>query len=225
MGNALGTTRCARLPPHIRWLTRPCCSGAKNCICTKADKPHSSHIWRLLCWQKFMAIECPLSCGICTHSCNDTDVSCGAWATAGECEANPDAMLRICPTSCGLCTPECKDGNKECAAWGAAGECNTNPEFMIRTCPVTCEACKATCKDVQADCPGWTADGECFKNPGYMCATASRAETCRSLGTDDPRVRDAGTRSAPRAAACVRASSAPTKTRRNARSGPMRASA
>ena len=172
-----------------------------------------------------MAIECPLSCGICTHSCNDTDVSCGAWATAGECEANPDAMLRICPTSCGLCTPECKDGNKECAAWGAAGECNTNPEFMIRTCPVTCEACKATCKDVQADCPGWTADGECFKNPGYMCATASRAETCRSLGTDDPRVRDAGTRSAPRAAACVRASSAPTKTRRNARSGPMRASA
>ena len=117
-----------------------------------------------------MQIECPLSCGICTHSCNDTDVSCGAWATAGECEANPDAMLRLCPTSCGLCTPECKDSNKECPGWGAAGECNTNPEFMIRTCPVTCEACKATCKDLQPDCPGWVAEGECFKNPGYMCA-------------------------------------------------------
>ena len=118
-----------------------------------------------------MAIECPLSCGICTHSCNDTDTSCGAWATAGECEENPDSMLRLCPTSCGLCTPECKDIDKECPGWGAAGECNTNPEFMIRTCPVTCEACKATCKDIQPDCPGWTADGECFKNPGFMCAT------------------------------------------------------
>ena len=95
-----------------------------------------------------MAIECPLSCGICTHTCNDTDTSCGAWATAGECEENPDSMLRLCPTSCGLCTPECKDVDKECPGWGAAGECNTNPEFMIRTCPVTCEACKATCKAV-----------------------------------------------------------------------------
>lgn len=129
------------------------------------------------CRQKFMAIECPLSCGICTHTCNDTDPSCGAWATAGECEENPDSMLRLCPTSCGLCTPECKDADKECPGWGAAGECNTNPEFMIRTCPVTCEACKATCKDVQADCPGWTADGECFKNPGFMCVTPPPART------------------------------------------------
>merc|ERR1719163_2149303 len=93
---------------------------------------------------KFMAITCPLSCGVCTHLCNDTDVSCG------------------------LCTPECKDLNEECSGWGAAGECNENPEFMIRNCPVTCEACKSTCKDMQNDCPGWTADGECYKNPGFM---------------------------------------------------------
>ena len=73
-----------------------------------------------------MAIECPLSCGICTHTCNDTDPSCGAWATAGECEENPDSMLRLCPTSCGLCTPECKDLKEECPGWGAAGECNEN---------------------------------------------------------------------------------------------------
>ena len=119
-----------------------------------------------------MAIECPLSCGICTHLCNDTDTSCGAWATAGECEANPEAMLRLCPTSCGLCTPECSDLDKECTAWGAAGECNTNPEFMIRQCPVTCEACKSTCKDVQSDCPGWTADGECYKSESLrLCQT------------------------------------------------------
>lgn len=118
--------------------------------------------------QKYMAEVCPLSCGTCTHACNDTDASCGSWAQAGECESNPDAMLRLCPTSCGLCTPECKDLKEECPGWGAAGECNENPEFMIRNCPVTCEACKSTCKDVQSDCPGWTADGECYKNPGFM---------------------------------------------------------
>jgi len=81
-----------------------------------------------------MAEVCPLSCGTCTHQCNDTDASCGSWAQQGECEANPDAMLRICPTSCGLCTPECKDLKPECPGWGAAGECNENPEFMIRNC-------------------------------------------------------------------------------------------
>ena len=115
-----------------------------------------------------MAEVCPLSCGTCTHTCNDTDASCGAWAMQGECEANPDAMLRICPTSCGLCTPECKDLKEECPGWGAAGECNENPEFMIRNCPVTCEACKSTCKDIANDCPGWTADGE------VRCAFCSR---------------------------------------------------
>ena len=133
-----------------------------------------------------MAIECPLSCGICTHECNDTDTSCGAWATAGECEANPEAMLRLCPTSCGLCTPECYDLDKECTAWGAAGECNTNPEFMIRKCPVTCEACKSTCKDIQQDCPGWTADGECFKNPGFMCAAAAAAAAASAAAATSP---------------------------------------
>ena len=168
---------------------RPDCTNwarDNECMGDNAVPSHSSHRLRCQvtghplnclasCRQKFMAIECPLSCGICTHQCNDTETSCGAWATAGECEANPDSMLRLCPTSCGLCTPECKDIDKECPGWGAAGECNTNPEFMIRTCPVTCEACKATCKDIQPDCPGWTADGECFKNPGFMCVTRPRA--------------------------------------------------
>ena len=115
--------------------------------------------------QMFMMKNCPLSCGVCTHTCNDTDPSCGSWAKQGECEENHESMLRVCPTSCGLCTPECKDLSDECAGWGAAGECNENPEFMIRTCPVTCEACKSTCRDTHSDCPGWTADGECYQVP------------------------------------------------------------
>ena len=41
---------------------------------------------RPTCIQKYMAEICPLSCGVCTHLCNDTDASCGAWALAGECE-------------------------------------------------------------------------------------------------------------------------------------------
>ena len=47
---------------------------------------------RSLCAQKYMAEICPLSCGTCTHSCNDTDVSCGSWAQAGECDKNPQYM-------------------------------------------------------------------------------------------------------------------------------------
>ena len=90
------------------------------------------------CRQKFMAIECPLSCGICTHTCNDTDPSCGAWATAGECEENPDSMLRLCPTSCGLCTPECKDADKECPGWGAAGECNESECLLPQKARAEC---------------------------------------------------------------------------------------
>ena len=178
-----------RLPPPTQrpHRERPLSAGRRaEAAGTRSRGPsdapslsRSSPVPLLLLEQKFMAIECPLSCGICTHLCNDTDASCGAWATAGECEANPEAMLRLCPTSCGLCTPECSDLDKECTAWGAAGECNTNPEFMIRQCPVTCEACKSTCKDIQQDCPGWTADGECFKNPGFMCAAA--AATMRLL--------------------------------------------
>ena len=46
-----------------------------------------------LCAQKYMAEICPLSCGTCTHSCNDTDVSCGSWAQAGECETNVRGSL------------------------------------------------------------------------------------------------------------------------------------
>ncbi len=43
--------------------------------------------------QKYMAEICPLSCGTCTHSCNDTDASCGSWAQAGECESNVRGSL------------------------------------------------------------------------------------------------------------------------------------
>lgn len=86
--------------------------------------------------QKYMAEVCPLSCGTCTHSCNDTDVSCGSWAKEGECETNPDAMLRLCPTSCGLCTPECKDLKEECPGWGASGECNESGPAGLQSCLV-----------------------------------------------------------------------------------------
>lgn len=34
-----------------------------------------------------MMTQCPLSCGVCSHICNDTDVSCGAWAKVRRARA------------------------------------------------------------------------------------------------------------------------------------------
>ena len=67
----------------------------------------------------FMAVTCPLSCSVCTHTCNDTHASCPEWAKMGECKENAHWMLKECPTSCGVCVPQCEDSLKECAGWAS----------------------------------------------------------------------------------------------------------
>jgi hypothetical protein len=48
--------------------------------------------------QRFMMTQCPLSCGVCNHICNDTDVSCGAWAKVRRARAalRRCALNRLC---------------------------------------------------------------------------------------------------------------------------------
>lgn len=77
---------------------------------------------------EYLAVLCPHSCGTCTLTCEDTDVSCSAWAKNGDCTTNAGFMLKACPTSCGLCTPACKDVHEDCAGWTSAGACAENPD-------------------------------------------------------------------------------------------------
>ena len=55
-----------------------------------------------------MTALCPLSCGVCTFNCTDTDESCVAWAQEGQCEENPLMMYKECPISCGVCSTGCQ---------------------------------------------------------------------------------------------------------------------
>ena len=55
-----------------------------------------------------MVALCPLSCGICTFNCTDTDEHCVSWAQDGQCEENPLMMYKECPVACGVCTLECQ---------------------------------------------------------------------------------------------------------------------
>ena len=74
-----------------------------------------------------MVALCPLSCGICTFNCTDTDEHCVSWAQDGQCEENPLMMHKECPIACGVCTTECKDSKKQCEGWAQAGGCNDSP--------------------------------------------------------------------------------------------------
>ena len=42
-----------------------------------------------------MVALCPLSCGICTFNCTDTDEHCVSWAQDGQCEENPLMMYKV----------------------------------------------------------------------------------------------------------------------------------
>ena len=74
---------------------------------------------------EYMRDTCARSCGICnggkgfvqpdpqdaqeegsidsSSPCDDSDVACGEWAQAGECEKNRDYMRTACRKACGLC--------------------------------------------------------------------------------------------------------------------------
>ena len=69
--------------------------------------------------------------------------ACAAWAKNGQCESNPDFMLRRCGKSCNLCDHNlCDDNDASCPAWRASGECKANPAAMLSACPRSCGVCQ-----------------------------------------------------------------------------------
>ena len=66
----------------------------------------------------YMLKSCKQSCNVCGKSddeikslttqykslCEDANVNCAAWASQGECTANPGYMLKSCKKSCNVCS-------------------------------------------------------------------------------------------------------------------------
>ena len=83
-----------------------------------------------------------------TIACVDREPDCGAWAAAGQCEANSEYMSVACPLACksqgcGQAPPlapvaaldaaagPCLDSDLEqCPRWKEAGDCEKNAEWM-----------------------------------------------------------------------------------------------
>ena len=92
--------------------------------------------------------KCPVSCGLCESTSEDVvDISdygkCVVWARNGECERNPENMLRKCPNACGVGAVVCGDtaGYDSCQTWKKNGECEANPDAMAISCSATCGLC------------------------------------------------------------------------------------
>lgn len=88
--------------------------------------------------------------------CEDEEEMCEEWAKMGECEANPNYMLKSCQKSCGTCgdsvaerskkirtlmKSNCLDSNDECDKWASQGECDANPNYMLNSCKKSCFVC------------------------------------------------------------------------------------
>lgn len=110
---------------------------------------------------------CPVSCGLLPELVDDADESCAPWASNGECEKNPLAVIEKCPLSCGHASNVCVDIDPNCVAWKHDGQCDSNPDYMNLHCAASC-FCKRRCMDKKKDCASWAADGACSDNEPYM---------------------------------------------------------
>ncbi|KAI8781987.1 cysteine-rich venom protein LIO1 [Biomphalaria glabrata] len=98
--------------------------------------------------------------------CNDKAGGCAAWAKNGQCQSNPNYMLKDCKKSCDVCKAkggsvnqggedkggsvnqggedgDCNDNAGGCAAWAKDGQCQINPKYMLKNCKKSCDVCKA----------------------------------------------------------------------------------
>lgn len=132
----------------------------------------------------------------------DGDEACEAWATAGECEANPDFMLQRCQLSCHSCRrgasaqhadwDACKDQSSYCGQWAAVGECDSNPHYMRHMCRVTCHLCQSrACHDADAPrCKAEAEAGMCYAEPERMYRECRWACRWCAMSTNALCVRD-----------------------------------
>ncbi|KAK6995144.1 tyrosinase-like protein tyr-3 [Biomphalaria glabrata] len=75
--------------------------------------------------------------------CDDDQGGCAAWASNGQCQSNPNYMLKYCRKSCKVCVSKtsCEDSNPGCADWAKRGECKYNPSYMEKNCKKSCHMC------------------------------------------------------------------------------------
>lgn len=72
--------------------------------------------------------------------CQDGHKNCRYWASIGECQKNPNYMLKTCCKSCKAVTG-CNDTDKNCAYWASIGECKKNANWMLSHCKKSCRNC------------------------------------------------------------------------------------
>ncbi|KAK0064274.1 tyrosinase-like protein tyr-3 [Biomphalaria pfeifferi] len=75
--------------------------------------------------------------------CDDDQGGCATWASNGQCQSNPNYMLKYCRKSCKVCVSKtsCEDSNPGCADWAKRGECKYNPSYMEKNCKKSCHMC------------------------------------------------------------------------------------
>ena len=69
---------------------------------------------------------------------------------AGECLANPIAVMKECPDSCEICSTVCMDHDESCPGWAKDEQCDDNKAFMYRVCPGSCGVCQVCLRPIAA---------------------------------------------------------------------------
>lgn len=146
----------------------------------------------------FMKYACPLACDMCDefkssmkkkkrgiNPCLDRHQRCKEWAAMGECEHNPNYMLRECERSCFKCYEDTtqfgvkqslppKDHEDYEATLDAIH--NTSKYMIEMWSNEEHNNYNYKCKNMEEDCCFWAATGdECETNRDYMqknCAPA-----------------------------------------------------
>lgn len=116
-------------------------------------------------------------------SCADASDSCAAWASAGECSANPSFMRSSCALSCGTC---CGDTIAGCSLLAEQELCVRHTQFMWKYCAGSCGRCQAAppasevCVDQELACASWAGRGDCGGVEDWCalsCATCEQSES------------------------------------------------
>jgi len=68
-------------------------------------------------------------------ACVDKSEHCNWWAGEGDCDTNPDYMLKDCAKSC---AEVAGDKNVHCSAWANSGQCQKNSDWMSLNCKKSC---------------------------------------------------------------------------------------
>ena len=139
---------------------------------------------------EFMKERCPSSCPKLKRKKGtppptpakpkDANPSCGTWAAAGECDANPAYMLQECPVACSgdASEADAQDIHQDCAAWVSDGECYRNPAFMLQQCKASCSKFAADndsiLQDTSDTCVNFALRGGCEQDP-KRASTVCRA--------------------------------------------------